>query len=420
MRDFDLRYLKPWWATPLASPPRHHGVGVASMLLAAVLAGCSHPPPEPVQPRPVRAVEIGADLGAQSLRFAGEVRARYEARVGFRVGGKILRRYVNVGDRIKTGTLIAELDPADYRLAADSITAQLKAAQADLAFAQDDQQRYQELRDQQLVSGPEFDRHQTTTTTVRERVATLRAQLEQAKNQVAYARLTADHEGIVVAVLAEADQVVAAGQPVAVLARTEELEVAIDVPEDQRDVLAKAQAIDVSLWARPGVRLTGRLRELSASANPASRTYAARVSLPARPEWVQLGMSATAQLRGTASAGHVIPLSAVFQRHAEASGEAHVWVVNSEGTAVASMPIRLGAPTGEDEVVAYGLSSGQRIVTAGTSRLHEGAAIKLLGPSGLGAASADREPVSAHWGQSAKPPVLPTAILAGAESGKSR
>jgi hypothetical protein len=84
------------------------------------------------------------------------------------------------------------------------------------------------------------------------------------------------------------------------------------------------------------------------------------------------------------------------------------------------MPIRLGAPTGEDEVVAYGLSSGQRIVTAGTSRLHEGATIKLLGPSGLGAAPADREPVSAHWGQGAKPPVLPTAILAGAESGKSR
>jgi len=337
-------------------------------------------------------VEVGAESSGGRLQFAGEVKARYEAKVGFRVGGKVLRRYVNVGDRVKTGTAIAELDATDYRLAADSIAAQLKAAQADLAFAQDDLQRYRELRDQQLISSAEFDRHETTTATLRERVATLRAQLEQARNQVSYTRLAADHEGIVVAVLAEADQVVAAGQPIVVLARPEELEIAIDIPEDRRDAIMRAQAIDVSLWARPEARLTGRLRELSASANPASRTYAARVSLPARPEWVHLGMSATAQVRDTASAGHVIPLSAVFQRHAEAGGETRVWVVNREGTAVSSVPVRLGAPTDENEVIVYGLVSGQRIVTAGTSRLREDAAVKLLGPSGLGASPVERGP----------------------------
>jgi multidrug efflux system membrane fusion protein len=365
-------------------------------------------------------VEIGAVSSTESLQFAGEVRARYEARVGFRVGGKILRRDVNVGDRVKTGTPIAELDPTDYRLAADSIAAQLEAAQADLAFAQDDQQRYQELRDQQLVSAAEFDRHQTTTATLRQRVAALRSQLEQAKNQIAYARLKADHEGIVVAVLAEADQVVAAGQPVAVLARPEELEIAIDVPEDRRDVLAQAQAIDVETWARPGMRLTARLRELSASANPASRTYAARVSLPARPEWVQLGMSATVRVRGTASSGYVIPLSAVFQRYAEAGGEPGVWLVNREGTSVASAPIRLGAPTGEDGIVAYGLSPGQRIVTAGTSRLREAEKITVLGPSGLGAPPTAREPMAAPSAENAKPPILPTALSAVPENGSRR
>jgi multidrug efflux system membrane fusion protein len=388
------------------SSPR---VRLASVFVLVVLAGCSNPPPEPAPPRPVRALEIGTDSSSGSLQLAGEVRARYEARVGFRVGGKILRRYINVGDRVRAGATIAELDAADYRLAAESIAAQLKAAQADLAFADDEQQRYQELRDQQLVSGAEFERHQTTTATLRERVANLRAQLDQAKNQVAYARLDADHEGIVVAVLAEADQVVAPGQPVAVLARPEELEIAIDVPEDRRDALANDQAIDVSLWTRPQAHLTGRLRELSASANSASRTYAARVSLPGRPEWVQLGMSATVHVRGVASTGQVIPLSAVFQRHAEAGGEARVWIVNPEGTAVASFPIRLGAPTGENEVIAYGLSPGQRIVTAGASRLYEGATIKLLGPSELGAAPTDREPVGTHRGQNVQSPVLPPA-----------
>ena len=387
------------------------------MLLGAVLAGCSNPPSEPAQARPVRVMEVGLDSRAVSLQLAGEVRARYEARVAFRVGGKILRRYVNVGDRVEAGATIAELDAADYRLTADSIAAQLKAAQADLAFAQDDQQRYQELRDRQLVSTAEFDRHQTTTATLRGRVANLRAQLDQAKNQVAYARLTADHEGIVVAVLAEVDQVVAAGQGVAVLARPEELEIAIDVPEDRRDALAKAQAIDVSLWARPQAHLTGRLRELSASANPASRTYAARVSLPGRPDWVQLGMSATVEIRGAPLSGQVIPLSAVFQRHAEAGGEARVWIVNPEGNAVTSVPVTVGAPTGQDEVVAYGLSPGQRIVTAGASRLREGTTVKVLGPAALGAPPADRVRVTGHWGENSRRPVVPTAVPAHGENG---
>lgn len=347
-------------------------------------------------------MEIGADLASASLQLAGEIRARYEARVGFRVGGKILRRLVDVGDQVKAGTPLAELDATDYRLGAESIAAQLKGARADLAFAEEDERRYRELRDQQLVSDAELERHETTTKTLRERTTNLAVQLEQARNQVAYTRLRADHEAIVEAVLAEADQVVAPGQPVLLLARPEELEVAIDVPEDRRDAIGASEAIDITVWARPGARLTGRLRELSASANPASRTYAARVSLPSRPEWLHLGMSATASVRYKASAGHRLPLWAVFQRHAEANSVARVWVVDAAGTAVSSVPVELGAPTGENDVVAYGLSPGQRIVTAGASRLREGESIRILGPSGLGASSVDRDPTVPHAAQSAR------------------
>src|SRR5215467_3292219 len=252
-----------------AESPRRGDVSLTLVMLSFLLTACSHSSPESAPSRPVRVMEIGADSTFPSLELAGEVRSRYEPKVAFRVGGKILRRLVNVGERVKAGTVIAELDAVDYRLAVDSLAAQLKSAQADLAFAEDDQQRYQELREQQLVSGAEFDRHETLTRTLREKVRNLRAQLEQAKNQVAYARLVADHEGTVVAVLAEADQVVAAGQPVVLLARPEELEVAVDVPEDRHTAVAKAQAIDVALWARPEMHLKGRLRELSASASPA-------------------------------------------------------------------------------------------------------------------------------------------------------
>src|SRR5262245_9511455 len=375
--------------------------------IAFVLAGCSHPQQESVTARPVRVMEIGANSSFGSLRLAGEVRARYEARVGFRVGGKILRRYVDVGDRVKAGTPIADLDWADYRLAADSIGGQLKAALAELRFAEDDLQRYRELREQQLISPAELDRRYTATTTLRERVATLNAQLEQAKNQVAYARLSADHDAIVAAVLVEAGQVVAAGQPVAVLARPEELEVAVDVPEDRRDFLAPAKAVDISFWARPEARLTGHVRELSANANPASRTYAVRVSLPGRPEWVQLGMSATADVPGAVFRGQAIPLSAVFQPHGQAGGDTRVWVVNREGTAVASTPVKLGAPIGENEIVVYGLSPGQRIVTAGSSRLREGATVKLLDASGLGASPIERENPTSGPTSPARSPAAP-------------
>src|SRR4030095_9237915 len=173
----------------------YRGVGPASansgsallpvLLCAIALAACSRPPSESGEPRPVRAVEVRAESSGW-LQFAGEVKARYEAKVGFRVSGKILRRYVNAGDRVKTGTAIAELDGPHYRPAAGPTAAQLKAARADLAFAQDDLQRYRELRDQQLISSAEFDRHETTTATLRERGANFRAQLEQARNQVAY------------------------------------------------------------------------------------------------------------------------------------------------------------------------------------------------------------------------------------------
>jgi membrane fusion protein, multidrug efflux system len=378
-------------------------IAAASVAVSITLAACSHPPPEPEPPRPVRVMVIGTESSSASLRLAGEVRARYEARVGFRVGGKILRRYVDVGGRVKAGTRIADLDATDYVLAADAIAAQLKAAKAELAFAAEDLERYRELRDQELVSGAEFDRHQTSTATQRERVASLDAQLAEAKNQVGYARLRADNDAIVTAILAEAGQVVAAGQPVAVLARPEELEVAIDVPEDRRELVATGNRVDVSFWARPDTVLAARVRELSASANPASRTYAARISIPGRPPWVQLGMSATAEIAGTPVAGRPIPISAVFQPRDQAGGVARVWVVNREGTAVASTPIKLGSPTGENEILAFGLSPGQRIVTAGASRLREGASVKLLDAAALGASPVERERASGSTAPAKRP-----------------
>lgn len=348
----------------------------AILFLLAGLCGCSKPSPVAEAPRAVRVFEVKDQDPTGTLSFSGDVRARYESKVGFRVGGKIVRRAVNVGDRVKTGQVLAELDPTDYRLAVDALNSQLVAALSELEFAQADLRRYKELLDDKLIASAEYDRRETAAKTLRERVATLKAQQEQAGNQVKYTRLIADHDALVASIVGEAGQ----GQTIAVLAQTSDIEVAIDIPELQQHLAKHGVNVLVNFWAQPEARVEGRLREISASADPAARTFATRVSLPHRPDWVQIGMSATVVLPSPATPGTKIPLSAVFQPQSDPKGSARVWVVNAGNSAVQSVPVEIRALAGTDDVVVRGLTAGTRIVSAGTSRLREGQVVSALAP----------------------------------------
>src|SRR5262245_3649765 len=371
---------------------------VAGLLLlgsiAAALGACSKPAPSTQAPRPVRIAEIAERSAAPSV-FAGEVRARYESKIGFRVGGKIVRRAVNVGDRLKAGQPIAELDAADYRLAAEALDAQLRSARSDHEFAASDLLRYRELLQEKLIAPAEYERRETSTSMLRDRVAALTAQVEQAKLQTQYTRLVADHDSVVVSLPSEVGQVVAPGQPVAVLARLLELEVAIDVPESLRARLEPGTAAAVKFWAAPEAQFEGRVREVAASAESASRTYSVRVALPRREPWVRIGMSTTVAFpQGVPAGRHVIPLSAVFVPQGDAGGAPRVWVLG-EDNRVHSVPISLGDPVGASEVRVNGLASGQKIVTAGASRLREGDAVSVLAPFAVGGSLAKRAPQGA-------------------------
>ena len=176
--------------------------------------------------RPVKVVRIGEEAAAGVMSFAGEVRARYETILAFRVSGKMIDRPVEVGDRVRKGQRVARLDSTDYRLGTEALTAQLNSAQAERDFARDDLTRYHELLNQRVISPAEFDRHDTAYTSARERVVTLEAQLSQATNQLQYTDLLADRDGVVTALEVETGQVVAAGQPVVKLARLDEKELA--------------------------------------------------------------------------------------------------------------------------------------------------------------------------------------------------
>ncbi len=330
--------------------------GLAAMLLAA----CSKPELPAPPPRTVRVMQINGSAAAQGLTFPGEVRARYESRLGFRLGGKIVERRVDVGDRVRRGQVLARIDAQD---------AALNAAQAEAsrAHAEAEAKRYRELREKGFVSQAVLDAKETA-------LATAAAQAGVAKNQAAYATLVADRDGVVTAVEGEAGQVVAAGQTVLRVAEGNEKEIVIAVPESDVEKLRGAEAFEVGLSSLPGRTWAGRLRELSPSADPATRTFTARISVPGADESMRLGMSAGVRAKvSLRDAALRLPLSAFFTRNEQA----HVWVVDPATQTVRLTRVETDGVVGNELRVKGGLAAGMLVVTAGANLLEEGQKVRL-------------------------------------------
>jgi len=247
---------------------------------------------EPVV-RPARVAEISYKKQSQALLLAGTVVPRIESTLGFRVSGKIVQRSVDVGAVVQAGDVIATLDPADYRLAVDNARAALASADADYARARADHERYLNLRGSTAFVPQTLDQRQSLASTALARVDQAKSQLSSAENNLAYTVLRADAAGVVTAVQAEVGQVMAQGQGVIRLARLDELEILVGVPEHRLKVVREAKGASFELWSDPGRRHSAKLRELSPSADPVTRTYAARFSVIDPPEFIGLGMTAT-------------------------------------------------------------------------------------------------------------------------------
>lgn len=354
------------------------GYAALGLLLVVLMAGCAkHAEPETVV-RPVRVFKVGNTGETARTSFAGEIKARYEAKLSFRVPGKIVARLVEVGDRVHKGQLLAQLDPVDYQLAAKSLASQLAAARAERDFAKDDLVRHRELLELKYISQAEYDRRETAYKTANDRVEALRSQLDQANNQVTYTNLYADRDGVVTALDVEAGQVVGAGQMILKLAQLDEKEVVINIPEHRIAELRNAAEVTVTLWADGDRRLKGRIREISPSADPATRTYSVKVSLLEGKDLARFGMTATVHFPPAQGSRPVLPLAAVFQPQNDPT-QARVWVVNERTKTVTSVPVKLGVPVGNQQVAVSGLVPGQVVVSAGVTRLAEGQAVKILG-----------------------------------------
>jgi multidrug efflux system membrane fusion protein len=341
------------------------------LLLMLGLAGCGGQS-EPVETaRPVLVVHPGGGAQAALSAYAGEIRAREESPLSFRVGGNLIRRNVDAGAQVKQGQVLAVLDADDLSLQAQASQAQLAAAEADLLRARGDRDRYAKLVGDKLVSQSTFDAQNAAYKAAEGQARAARAQLDVARNQASYPQLRAPHDGVIATRQAEAGQVVAAGQTIFTLAADDGREVAIALPESRIRDFSVGQPVLVELWNAPGERLPGLIREISPAADAQTRTYAARVSLVgAAAKAVELGQSARVYVQETgAEAALSVPLSAI-QRGAK--GATAVWVVDTQSGKVKSRPVQLGRYGETDVPVLSGLKAGDWVVGAGGHLLREG------------------------------------------------
>lgn len=344
----------------------------AVFLLAFLLAACSDDGnPVGGSARPAMVVRAGAGTAAVTV-FAGEVRARYEPALAFRVAGKISRRLVEVGEQVHAGQVLAELDPADLDLQLEAARAHLVSAEAEHTLAGAELERHRNLLERQLISPSLFETQEAAFRVAEARLHEARAQAETAGNQASYAELRAPAGGLIVQRFAEAGQVVAAGQSVFLLAVAGEREVAINLPEQSAGTITPESELLVELWALPGELIPGRLREVSPAADSASRTYSARVTLGKSELRVELGQSARVYTAGSGPDTLVLPLSALHAR----DGKPAVWIVDPQTSRVRLAPVVIG-PLGEAGFpVIEGVAPDNWVVAAGVHLLSENELIR--------------------------------------------
>lgn len=350
----------------------------AVMSAVAVLAGCSPAPAERHEDvRPVRTVVAGQSAGAVGAAYSGEIRARYESQLGFRTGGKIVARLVEVGSHVKRGQPLMRLDPAQETLQLVAAGADVDAARSRVAQAKVDVQRTQQLLARQFASQAELDHQKLALDQAEAQLRSALARQQLGANERGYTTLVADRDGVVSALQAEAGQVVAPGQPVATVAADGEREVAISIPEQRVDELRGAQTLQVSMWAYPGRTWTGRLRELAPDTDSVTRTYSARVTIvDPDPALVRLGMTASVLAPDVDGKGAIrLPLTAIV----DDGGKRRVWVVDRQTQRVAAREVTVAGAQNDVVLVTGGLQGGETVVAAGVHMLQPNQQVLLAG-----------------------------------------
>ena len=348
---------------------------LVSSAMVLVLAGCSKEAPAPTPERSVRTLLISETGGVLEREFSAEIRARTESRLGFRVPGKVARRTVELGQSVRAGQVLGQLDPQDLKLQQDAARAGLAAAEANATQAASDLKRFTELKSQGFISEAELDRHTTMARTAEANLRQARAQAGVQSNQTTYAALVADAAGVITAVDMEPGQMVNAGLPVLTLAHDGARDAVFAVPEDLgqavRGLVGKKDAIKVRRWGT-SEWVSATVREVAAAADPVTRTF--QVKADVGKAGFELGQSASVAFNTPVrvSGGLRIPLYALAER----DGKSIVWVLDDKSMTVKPQPVVTADITGNVILVAKGLNAGQEIVTAGVHVLNPGQKVR--------------------------------------------
>lgn len=366
----------------MKTSPRLSRPALVLTLSATLLAACSHGGTVAAPAKPVIAERLGLTDTTPRDEYSGDVHARYESALGFRVPGKITARYVNLGDSVRAGQLLAKLDAADAELNRDAAEAGLAAAKSSYETAQRELARYAALVKTGAVSRSAYEHQQDLYNGAEATYRQAQRQYDLRGNQLAYTELRADHAGVVTAVDAEAGQVVAEGQTVMSLAWSDGREVYIDVPENRVGEFSGAKDIRVTLWGAAGRSYAGVVRERSASADPATRTFLVKIALRDPGPEVKLGMTAAVAVADAVDPEEiVVPLSALYHKDAATA----VWVVDPHTQALALKPVQVGRYTEDGVVIAAGLAPGDTVVLKGVNELYEREPVKAVTPAAGGA-----------------------------------
>src|SRR6202790_2267447 len=348
--------------------------GASLAFLAIALTGCNEKVAEKAVPsRPVLVATVHYEAESPERSFVGTIKPRIETDMGFRVPGKVAKRLVEVGQTVDLGQPLATLDEVDLKLQAEQADAEFHAATGVLAQAAAAETRAKDLRVKGWTTDAQLDQAKAAADEARARINRAERSLELTKNSLSYAPLVADTRGVVTATLIDAGQVVASGQTAVRVARFAEKEAAVAIPETLVG-RAKDGTATVTLWSEAERKYAEKLREIAPNADPATRTYLAKFSLPDAGESVSLGMTATLTLSDPATERVArLPLSALYSQ----GGDPSLYIVDNKGD-VTLQPITVKSYESGNVVISGGVDEGAKVVVLGVQKLDPAQKVRVV------------------------------------------